>query len=94
VRRHAHPQDRRVNVIEPTPKGRAVTRQVADTAAEMRAAVFADLGTAELALLAQTLERIDARLQQSGPPDDIAVRAEPQRPRGRAALAKRLTSTT
>ncbi|MES2886673.1 MAG: MarR family transcriptional regulator, partial [Pseudomonadota bacterium] len=88
VRRRAHPQDRRVNVIEPTPKGRVVTKQVADAAADMRAAVFAELNTAELQQLHQSLERIEAKLRQLEAADASAARPRPVRARSRAALAK------
>jgi MarR family transcriptional regulator for hemolysin len=64
VRRRAHPQDRRVNVIEPTAKGQAVMQAVSQTAAEMRNATFVDFDLDELAQLSEWLERLQGRLQR------------------------------
>ncbi|MFC3147439.1 MarR family winged helix-turn-helix transcriptional regulator [Piscinibacterium candidicorallinum] len=63
VQRRAHEHDRRINLVEPTERGRAIMKQVSAEAASLRLAVFAGLDDGDLAALAGALDRLHEALQ-------------------------------
>ncbi len=87
VRRRAHPQDRRINLIEPTAKGRAVMKTVSDAAAEMRATTFAGLDTRELAQLSDLLGRVRESLHQQREAEAVPPETPTPAPARRRASA-------
>lgn len=85
VRRQAHPQDRRINLVEPTDKGRAAMQAVSAAAAEMRATTFDGLDVRELSQLSELLGRVQTRLQQQR---EALAEAAPAPPPGARRPAK------
>jgi MarR family transcriptional regulator for hemolysin len=79
VLRRAHEHDRRINLVEPTERGRAIMEQVSAEAASLRVTVFAGLDDHQLAALAGALDTLYEALQA---PASRVTQALPDRAAG------------
>lgn len=72
ITREADPQDRRRAILDLTPAGRDIYRQIVPLVQEVEAEIVAALSGPERAVLDHALAKIEAYLEQSGVPADIS----------------------
>ncbi|MFD7157670.1 MarR family winged helix-turn-helix transcriptional regulator [Kribbella sp. NPDC059898] len=68
VRRHPSPTDRRATIIEPTPAGHGVRREVERIWARLETSAVGTLTPAQQAEAIDVLRLLEANLRESGPP--------------------------
>jgi DNA-binding MarR family transcriptional regulator len=76
ITREADPQDRRRAILDLTPPGKEIYRQIVPLVQDIEAEIVAALSGAERAVLDNALAKIEAYLEQSGIDADADDEAE------------------